>query len=161
MFDAGTRPAGPAQGGPCRPCPSCLPPCSSARCGYGCCPAPSPHTPMSGKMWLQVHPETPNPKPEVSALRARPSRVRKDVATGTPRNPQPETRNPDPRDSEPDVKLFREGLVFKAHRLLYHSTLGLRAIKKRKKIRNAHAGDASGAVLHQTLLLLLYSRYRS
>ena len=29
--------------------------------------------------------------------------------------------------------LFRGGLVFKAHRLLYHSTLGLRVIKKKKK----------------------------
>jgi len=28
---------------------------------------------------------------------------------------------------------FRGGLVFKAHRLLYHSTLGLRVIKKKKK----------------------------
>jgi len=27
-----------------------------------------------------------------------------------------------------------EGLVFKAHRLLYHSTLGLRVIKKTKKV---------------------------
>jgi len=31
------------------------------------------------------------------------------------------------------VKRFRGGLVFKAHRLLYHSTLGLRVIKKKKK----------------------------
>ena len=28
-----------------------------------------------------------------------------------------------------------EGLVFKAHRLLYHSTLGWRVIKKKKKLR--------------------------
>jgi len=28
---------------------------------------------------------------------------------------------------------FRGGLVFKAHRLVYHSTLGLRVIKKKKK----------------------------
>ena len=28
---------------------------------------------------------------------------------------------------------FRDGLVFKAHRLLYHSTLGTRVIKKKKK----------------------------
>jgi len=28
---------------------------------------------------------------------------------------------------------FRAGRVFKAHRLLYHSTLGLRVIKKKKK----------------------------
>ena len=30
---------------------------------------------------------------------------------------------------------FRGGLVFKAHRLLYHSTLGSRVIKKKKKRR--------------------------
>ena len=41
----------------------------------------------------------------------------------------PETRN---------VKRFRGGLVFKAHRLLYHSTLGSR-VKKRK----AKAGRAT------------------
>jgi len=29
------------------------------------------------------------------------------------------------------VKRFRGGLVFKAHRLLYHSTLGLGVIKKK------------------------------
>jgi len=32
-----------------------------------------------------------------------------------------------------NVQRFRGGLVFKAHRLLYHSTLGLRVIKKKKK----------------------------
>jgi len=31
------------------------------------------------------------------------------------------------------VKWFRGGLVFKAHRILYHSTLGLRVITKKKK----------------------------
>jgi len=31
-----------------------------------------------------------------------------------------------------NVKRFRGGLVFKAHRLLYRSTLGLRVIKKKK-----------------------------
>ena len=31
-----------------------------------------------------------------------------------------------------DVTLFRGGLVCKAHRLLYDSTLGLRVIKKKK-----------------------------
>ena len=30
------------------------------------------------------------------------------------------------------ANLFRGGLVFKAHRLLYHSTVGLRVIKKKK-----------------------------
>ena len=32
-----------------------------------------------------------------------------------------------------DVKRFRGGLVFKAHRLVYHSTLAWRVIKKKKK----------------------------
>jgi hypothetical protein len=31
------------------------------------------------------------------------------------------------------MQRFRGGLVFKAHRLLYHSTLGLRVVKKKKK----------------------------
>ena len=31
------------------------------------------------------------------------------------------------------MKRFRGGLVFKAHRLLYHSTLGLRVIKKKRR----------------------------
>jgi len=31
------------------------------------------------------------------------------------------------------VQRFRGGLVFKAHRRVYHSTLGLRVIKKKKK----------------------------
>jgi len=31
------------------------------------------------------------------------------------------------------VQQFRGRLVFKAHRLLYHSTLGLRVIKKKKR----------------------------
>ena len=30
-----------------------------------------------------------------------------------------------------NVKRFRGGLVFKAHRLVYHTTLGLRVIKKK------------------------------
>ena len=32
-----------------------------------------------------------------------------------------------------NVKRFRGELVFKAHRLFYHSALGLRVIKKKKK----------------------------
>ena len=34
-----------------------------------------------------------------------------------------------------NVQRFRRGLVFKAHRHVYHSTLGLRVIKKKKKVR--------------------------
>ena len=33
------------------------------------------------------------------------------------------------------MKRFRGGLVFKAHRLLFHSTLGLRVIKKKRSYR--------------------------
>ena len=33
------------------------------------------------------------------------------------------------------------GLVFKAHRLVYHSNLGLRAIKKKKKADSTHGGS--------------------
>jgi len=37
------------------------------------------------------------------------------------------------------VKRFRGGLVFKAHRRLYHSTLGLRVIKKKREMtESAH-----------------------
>ena len=32
-----------------------------------------------------------------------------------------------------NVQRFRGGLVLKAHRLVYHATLGLRVIKKKKK----------------------------
>ena len=38
---------------------------------------------------------------------------------------------------------FRGGLVFKAHRLLYHSILGLRVIKKRKRHTSQTAADDS------------------
>ena len=32
------------------------------------------------------------------------------------------------------MKRFRVGLVFKAHRLLYHSALGSRVMKEKKKV---------------------------
>ena len=38
------------------------------------------------------------------------------------------------------VQRFRGGLVFKAHRLLYHSTLGLRVIKKKKEEQSESGG---------------------
>jgi len=38
------------------------------------------------------------------------------------------------------VKRFRGGLVSKAHRLVYHSTLGLRVIKKKKYCRERRVG---------------------
>ena len=34
-----------------------------------------------------------------------------------------------------NMERFREGLVFKAHRILYHSTLGWRVMKKKRRIR--------------------------
>jgi len=36
------------------------------------------------------------------------------------------------------VQRFRGELVFKAHRLVYHSNLGLRVIKKKKKKESGH-----------------------
>ena len=46
-----------------------------------------------------------------------------------------------------NVQRFRGGLVFKAHRLLHHSTLGLRVIKKKQKFRRSevHLVWGSGA----------------
>ena len=42
-------------------------------------------------------------------------------------------------------RAFRGGLVFKAHRLLYHSTLGVRVMKKKKKTqRNAFLDGVGG-----------------
>ena len=38
-----------------------------------------------------------------------------------------------------NVQRFRGELVFKAHRLLYHSTLGLRVTKKKEKTRFSFA----------------------
>jgi len=46
-----------------------------------------------------------------------------------------------------NVKRFRGGLIFKAHRLLYHSTQGLREIKMRRR-RVTYHGRAIGLVLH-------------
>ena len=39
-----------------------------------------------------------------------------------------------------NVKRFRGGLVCKAHRRLYHSSLGLRIIKKKERSRPPHQG---------------------
>ena len=45
-----------------------------------------------------------------------------------------------------NVHRFRGGLVFQAHRLLCHSTLGFRVIKKKKKVRGlqVHGGWGVG-----------------
>ena len=39
-----------------------------------------------------------------------------------------------------NVKRFREGLVFEAHGLLYHSTLDWRVIKKKMKVVTKQGG---------------------
>jgi len=39
------------------------------------------------------------------------------------------------------VQRFRGGLAFKAHSFVYHSTLGLRVIKKKKKVGNVSGQD--------------------
>jgi len=44
-----------------------------------------------------------------------------------------------------NVQRFRGGLAFKAHRLVYHSTLGLRVIKK-KETRRARLRVVSSTV---------------
>ena len=43
------------------------------------------------------------------------------------------------------VEQFRRGLVFKAHRLLYRSTLGSRVTKKKKNYHGGHDDDAEEA----------------
>jgi len=52
------------------------------------------------------------------------------------------------------VQRFRGGLVFKAHRLLYHSTLGLRVIKKKKSRRKlvARRGPETSFAVHSPFL---------
>ena len=42
-----------------------------------------------------------------------------------------------------NVERFRGGLVFKAHRLLYHSPLGFRVIKKKKKKKTSNLAQSS------------------
>ena len=43
-----------------------------------------------------------------------------------------------------NVQRFREGLVFKAHRLLHHSALGSRVIKKKKSVRSPRVRHGAG-----------------
>jgi len=51
------------------------------------------------------------------------------------------------------VKWFRRGLVFKAHRLVYHSTLGRRVIKKKKKTHHEVQRAEENRALRLPLLL--------
>ena len=46
-----------------------------------------------------------------------------------------------------NVQRFRGGLVFKAHKMLYHSTLGLRVMTKKKK---DPGGEEEEAVCEET-----------
>jgi len=57
-----------------------------------------------------------------------------------------------------NVQRFRGGLVFKAHRRLYHSTLGLRVIKK-KKFAYRTSGNVPTAVQHRVLTTLKMRRF--
>ena len=54
------------------------------------------------------------------------------------------------------MKWFRGGLVFKAHRLVYHSALGWGVIKKRSLAAHVHLSlvENVGALLHVVLLLV-------
>ena len=55
-----------------------------------------------------------------------------------------------------NVKRFRGGLVFKAHRLVYHSPLGWRVIKKKKGDRAKHMLVDNGKFLHNCIVCLWY-----
>jgi len=58
-----------------------------------------------------------------------------------------------------EVQRFRGGLIFKAHRLLYHSTLGWRVIKKKKgAISDLHLRRQTAHVVHERVDALLRSR---
>ena len=63
-------------------------------------------------------------------LRLKAVRTRSDDSRMVGTASAPKGNNSDLRGFRRNVKRFRGGLVFKAHRLLHHSTLGLRVIKK-------------------------------
>ena len=48
-----------------------------------------------------------------------------------------------------DVERFRGGLVFEAHRLAYHSTLGLTVMKKKRRLRVDGEHHAKRASIHK------------
>ena len=52
---------------------------------------------------------------------------------------------------------FQGGLAFQAHRLVYHSTLGLIVIKKKKKMRGASGADAPGWSLNSWKSVIEYT----
>ena len=53
------------------------------------------------------------------------------------------------------MQRFRGGLVFKAHRLLYHSTLGLRVIKKEEEGPRTVGAELDGVAKNNAPALLL------
>ena len=57
-----------------------------------------------------------------------------------------------------NVKQFRGGLVSKAYRLLYHSTLGLRVIEKKRKDNLFGGGVARLARLQRVFIILKNSQ---
>ena len=55
-----------------------------------------------------------------------------------------------------NVERFRGGLVFKAHGLLYHSTLGLRVIKKKRSSETTDCEDRLVCTAGEESLVLLF-----
>ena len=53
-----------------------------------------------------------------------------------------------------NVQRFRSGLVFKVHRLLYHTTLGLRVTKKKQSGRRCDLFEVGGALQEPPLSAL-------
>ena len=61
----------------------------------------------------------------------------------------------------PSTQRFRGGLVFKAHRLLYHSTIELRVIKKKSNKKTANRKHGPGHYLFIQILIYLSIFVRS
>jgi len=60
------------------------------------------------------------------------------------------------------VKRFRGGLVIKAHRLLYHPTLGLRVVKKKKKKEAKKLDkDAAQEAVSKVLIRFPFTKHRT
>jgi len=58
-----------------------------------------------------------------------------------------------------NVQRFRGGLVFKTHRLLYHSTPGLRVINKKRRVTLAPANDGRAGVAILSSLVTVERRF--
>jgi len=55
----------------------------------------------------------------------------------------------------PETGLSRSGFVFKAHRLLFNPTLGLRVIKKKKTKKRAYPRQTMGQSVPEKRVILL------